>query len=302
MSEVEKRGRRVDREEIAGGVESTVSSRSKRAGFWRTGGYLSLVAIALWFGIWFAITEDGFALMRPIMFPSPAKVIEAVGRISHLLAADVGMTMMRVLVGFTLGTLLGIGLGLQMAYNRKVFHFFNPLVESIRPVPVIAMIPFFLMWFGINEPGKLILITLGVFAIVVVSTLEAVRNVPPIFLRAGETLGASKYQLFPHHHHPRRDPRVDRAAPRGGRAVVHARRRGRVHGGTVRPRIPHHGGAETLQPRCHPCRRGRDHRAVGHHGHAHPQAHRLHHPVVRALLVVLIAVSVASRSQLQGTA
>ena len=134
--------------------------------------------------------------MRPIMFPSPAKVIEAVGRISHLLGADVGMTMMRVLVGFTLGTLLGIGLGLQMAYNRKVFHFFNPLVESIRPVPVIAMIPFFLMWFGINEPGKLILITLGVFAIVVVSTLEAVRNVPPIFLRAGETLGASKYQLF----------------------------------------------------------------------------------------------------------
>ena len=193
MSEVEKRGRRADREGIAGSVEST---RSKRAGFWRTGGYLSLVAIALWFGIWFAITEDGFALMRPIMFPSPAKVIEAVGRISHLLAADVGMTMMRVLVGFTLGTLLGIGLGLQMAYNRKVFHFFNPLVESIRPVPVIAMIPFFLMWFGINEPGKLILITLGVFAIVVVSTLEAVRNVPPIFLRAGETLGASKYQLF----------------------------------------------------------------------------------------------------------
>lgn len=196
MSEVEKRDRRADREKLAAGVESSVSSRSRRAGFWRTGGYLSLVAIALWFGIWFAITEDGFALMRPIMFPSPAKVIEAVGRISHLLAEDVAMTMMRVLVGFTLGTLLGIGLGLQMAYNRKVFHFFNPLVESIRPVPVIAMIPFFLMWFGINEPGKLLLITLGVFAIVVVSTLEAVRNVPPIFMRAGETLGASKYQLF----------------------------------------------------------------------------------------------------------
>ena len=196
MNKAEKGGRRTDREKIAAGAKSAVASRSRRAGFWRTGGYLSLVAIALWFGIWFAITEDGFALMRPIMFPSPAKVIEAVGRISHLLAEDVAMTMVRVLVGFTLGTLLGVGLGLQMAYNRKVFHFFNPLVESIRPVPVIAMIPFFLMWFGITEPGKLLLITLGVFAIVVVSTLEAVRNVPPIFLRAGETLGASKYQLF----------------------------------------------------------------------------------------------------------
>ena len=196
MSEIENKDRRANRGKLAAGVKRADSSRSRRAGFWRTGGYLSLVAIALWFGIWFAITEDGFALMRPIMFPSPAKVIEAVGRISHLLAEDVAMTMVRVLVGFTLGTLLGVGLGLQMAYNRKVFHFFNPLVESIRPVPVIAMIPFFLMWFGITEPGKLLLITLGVFAIVVVSTLEAVRNVPPIFLRAGETLGASKYQLF----------------------------------------------------------------------------------------------------------
>jgi hypothetical protein len=49
-----------------------------------------------------------------------------------------------------------------MSYNKKVYYFFDPLVESIRPAPVIAMIPFFLMWFGIGEAGKLLLITLGV--------------------------------------------------------------------------------------------------------------------------------------------
>jgi ABC-type nitrate/sulfonate/bicarbonate transport system permease component len=61
---------------------------------------------------------------------------------------------------------------------------------------VIAMIPFFLMWFGIGEAGKLLLITLGVFAIIVVSTVEAIKNVPKIYVLAAQTLGASKLQLF----------------------------------------------------------------------------------------------------------
>ena len=83
-----------------------------------------------------------------------------------------------------------------MSYDKKVLYFFDPLVESIRPVPVIAMIPFFLMWFGIDETGKFILITLGVFAILVVSTVEAVRNVPSKYILAAQTLGASKWQRF----------------------------------------------------------------------------------------------------------
>jgi ABC-type nitrate/sulfonate/bicarbonate transport system permease component len=92
--------------------------------------------------------------------------------------------------------MLGVSLGLAMAYNKKVQYFFDPLIESMRPVPVIAMIPFFLMWFGIAEVGKLLLITLGVFAIMVVSTVEAVRNVPSIYILAAQTLGASKSQWF----------------------------------------------------------------------------------------------------------
>lgn len=172
------------------------SPKARRAGFWRSGRYLSLVSVALYLIVWFAITEQGFGLVRPIKFPSPGMVLDAAVRTSDLILADVLATMARVVVGFGLGTALGLGLGLWMAYNRRVLYFFEPLVESMRPVPVIAMIPFFLMWFGISEAAKLLLITLGVFAIVVVSTLEAVRNVPSIFIRAAETLGASKLQIF----------------------------------------------------------------------------------------------------------
>lgn len=170
--------------------------KRKRTEFWRSGRYLGFVSIAIYFIVWFAITRDGFGLVRPIMFPSPKMVVDAAVTTADLILADVTATMLRVLFGFFFGLLLGVGLGLLMSYNKKANYFFDPLIESIRPVPVIAMIPFFLMWFGIGETGKLLLITLGVFAIMVVSTVEAVRNVPSIYMLAGQTLGATKLQRF----------------------------------------------------------------------------------------------------------
>lgn len=164
--------------------------------YWKQGAWLSIASIALYFIVWFAITRDGFALVRPIKFPSPVMVVEAAIRTASLIPMDVTATLLRVLAGFTVGTLLGLGLGLAMSYSKRVYYFFDPLIETIRPVPVIAMIPFFLMWFGINEIGKFLLITLGVFAIVVVSTVEAVKNVPGIYTLAARTLGASKWQVF----------------------------------------------------------------------------------------------------------
>ena len=175
---------------------SPLSRKRPHEFFWRSGRYLSVVSVVLYSVVWFGITRDGFNLVRPIKFPSPSMVVEAAVRIHDVILADVAATLARVMVGFCAGTLLGLGLGLWMSYNEKVLYFFNPLVESIRPVPVIAMIPFFLMWFGIDEPGKLLLIALGVFAIVVVSTVEAVRNVPRIYTLAAQTLGASKLQQF----------------------------------------------------------------------------------------------------------
>lgn len=167
------------------------------AGRWfRRGRYLGPLAVALYLAAWFAITEDGFALVRPVIFPSPLQVIEVATESGGILFQDIGATMLRLVVGFGIGVVLGLGFGLAMSYSEKVYFFFNPIVEGMRPVPIIAMIPFFLMWFGIGETGKLLLITTGVFTILVVSTVEAVRNSPRIFVRAGQTLGASQFQVF----------------------------------------------------------------------------------------------------------
>jgi ABC-type nitrate/sulfonate/bicarbonate transport system permease component len=173
-----------------------IEDKKNKMNYWSSGKYLGLVSMLTYFVVWFAITREGFALIRPIMFPSPLMVVDAAFRMQDVIFHDVLATTIRVLIGFFAGLTIGVGLGLLMSYSKKVMYFFDPLIESIRPVPVIAMIPFFLMWFGIGEGGKLLLITLGVFAIAVVSTIEAVRNVPNIYTLAGQTLGATKLQRF----------------------------------------------------------------------------------------------------------
>ena len=160
------------------------------------GKWLSIVSIAALVGLWIALSEDGFGLVRPIKLPAPASVISAADRHVGILLPDIASTLRRVITGFVGGAALGIGAGLAMSYSRKVFHFLNPLVEGMRPVPAIAMIPVFIMWFGLAERGKFLLVFLGVFVILIVSTVEAVKNVPKIYINAANTLGASKPLLF----------------------------------------------------------------------------------------------------------
>jgi ABC-type nitrate/sulfonate/bicarbonate transport system permease component len=135
-------------------------------------------------------------LVDELKFPAPSEVVQAAWNLRTDLPGDILVTSARVLAGLTAGVLGGVGLGLLMSLSKKVFYFFNPLIESMRPVPAIAMVPFFLLWFGLSETGKFLLVALGVFAIMVVTTIEAVRNVPRIFVRAAQTLGARPRQVF----------------------------------------------------------------------------------------------------------
>jgi taurine transport system permease protein len=162
----------------------------------KKGSYLSIVSILSTFLLWFLITEDGLGLVRPVILPSPSMVLLAAVSTISLIGTDILYTMMRVVTGLTAGVLLGIGIGVLVCFNSKIYYLLNPMIESSRPVPVIAMIPFFLMWFGIGELGKFILVTMGVFSIIVINTIEAIRNVPPIYIKAGQTLGAKKSDIF----------------------------------------------------------------------------------------------------------
>ncbi|HEB13377.1 MAG TPA: ABC transporter permease subunit [candidate division CPR3 bacterium] len=101
-----------------------------------------------------------------------------------------------IVVGFIAGTLLGIGISLFMAYSRFFRDSFITIFDFLRAVPVFALIPLFLVWFGIGRWPQIALITVGVSVIISVTTFEAIRNMPRILISAAQTLGADKKQVY----------------------------------------------------------------------------------------------------------
>jgi ABC-type nitrate/sulfonate/bicarbonate transport system permease component len=110
---------------------------------------------------------------------------------------DLLISLRRILIGFVVGVALGVTAGAAMFSSRTIRHMVDPVVEVIRPLPPLAFIPLFIVWFGIGELPKEVLIGFGVVPVMIVATLAALDDVPVDLQLAARTLGASKpYTLW----------------------------------------------------------------------------------------------------------
>jgi ABC-type nitrate/sulfonate/bicarbonate transport system permease component len=97
----------------------------------------------------------------------------------------------RILAGWVVGVVVGIVVGGIMASLRPVRFLLDPLIEITRPLPPLAFIPLFIVWFGIGELPKFLLILVGVVPIMIIATVSALDSVPAELVQAGRSLGAS---------------------------------------------------------------------------------------------------------------
>lgn len=153
-----------------------------------------MISIIALLAVWFILTECG--LIKPLYFPSPTEVIAAAIGIGSHLGRHIFATLTRVIVGLSIGTFIGVTIGLLMSYNKYIFAALNNIIESWRPIPPVALIPFFILWFGFSNLGKIVLVSFGVMLIMIVNTVEAVRNIRPIYIRAAYSLGADQRKMF----------------------------------------------------------------------------------------------------------
>jgi ABC-type nitrate/sulfonate/bicarbonate transport system permease component len=155
-----------------------------------------LAFLALW-SLGSGIVQ-GLRLFNPIFLPGPwvvlGKVAELAG--SGELWGHLGATLWRVAVGFTVGAALALGLGLPAGYFPRVRALIEPVVELLRPIPPLAMLPLFIVWVGIGEEAKVGFIAYATFFPMFLTTAHAVRQVDPVLLRAAASLGARRRQLF----------------------------------------------------------------------------------------------------------
>jgi taurine transport system permease protein len=140
--------------------------------------------------------------MEDIWLPAPEAVVSRLIEISSegyqnvTLAENLGYSIFRVIVGFTLGSIVGIPLGYAMGLNGWFRGWFDPIVEFMRPVPPLALIPLIIIWFGIWETGKISLLFLAALWIMVIAARSGVSGVSISKVHAAYSLGASKSQLL----------------------------------------------------------------------------------------------------------
>ncbi|MFT5219620.1 MAG: taurine transport system permease protein [Planctomycetota bacterium] len=161
-----------------------------------------ILSVALLAVAWLVISSN--ELVDPIFWPSPGAVWDGLiktmfdGFKNYYLHEHIWASLMRVLSGVLLGTLVGVPLGLAMGLSTRMRGFFDPIVEFMRPIPPLALIPLMILWFGIGEQSKIILLFLASVFIMTIAARSGVASVRISKVHAAYCLGASKRQILRH--------------------------------------------------------------------------------------------------------
>jgi NitT/TauT family transport system permease protein len=143
-----------------------------------------------------AVARSGYfprALMPTI--PTIAATLYA-GIADGSLIEHAAYTLYRVLAGFMLAVAVGLPLGILMARFRQVEHFFLPLVSALMPIPSFALIPLFMLWFGLGNLTTILIVFYAATFPMMFNTWTGVRSVNPLWLRAAGAMGADEKKLF----------------------------------------------------------------------------------------------------------
>lgn len=151
-------------------------------------------SVAAGLGLWTLAS----ARVDSLLFPSPWQALAALGQMlsSGELLADVAVSVCRIALGFALGCVVGIPFGLAMGLFRIARAICDPVVQFLRFVPPIAWLIPAIMWFGIGETSKVLIIFYMTVFLVLLNTMAGVAAIPKNQLRAAENYGVSRLQLF----------------------------------------------------------------------------------------------------------
>ena len=173
---------------------------------------LSSLSIAILLGAWVLVTEMGWA--NELFLPKPQAVWAAFvktltkGYQGATLLEHVGASLYRILVSFALACFVGIPLGILMGVSRDARALLNPLIEFYRPLPPLGLYTLLVMWLGIGEASKLSLLFLAGLPGIVISTIQAVSSIDPVYVRTARTLGASRRALILEIYLPAAGPQI----------------------------------------------------------------------------------------------
>nr|PZN58012.1 MAG: sulfonate ABC transporter permease [Chloroflexota bacterium] len=180
--------------------------QSSRAGRRRLPGsvgdaLIGLATIAVLLALWEIAVQAG--ALNDYYFPPPSKLARSLVTLTTTgfprgvtVFSHIGATLMRILLGYALATVIAIPLGLVIGSNDRLYQAVNPIIIFARSVATISLLPLAVAWFGVGEISRVFLIAYGCSWIILTNTIHGVRVVDPRLLRAAEVLGTSRRDMF----------------------------------------------------------------------------------------------------------
>jgi ABC-type nitrate/sulfonate/bicarbonate transport system permease component len=161
---------------------------------------LTGISLTGWLALWCLGSYTGFInpefLTPPWELWSQFVLMAKEGYAGTPLFEHFYISLFRTLAGFALAILIGVPMGLLMGMSPIIHFIFNPLISLLRPIPTIAYIPLVILWFGIGEGSKIVIIFLSAFLFIVLSTYQGVLQIPEGYKRVALNLGANSWDMF----------------------------------------------------------------------------------------------------------
>jgi ABC-type nitrate/sulfonate/bicarbonate transport system permease component len=176
---------------VASAFRLAYRSQKRRQVGWRL--IFNLLGVLIFLSVWEAVPRV-VPWINTVLFPPPSKVVDTLwpmllsGEIAHNIVVSLG----RAGAGFLIAAVLGIAAGVVTARMRVLQHLTEPLLHGFRAIPVIALVPLSVLWFGIGESAKVALVATGAFFPIWIATFIGVRDVHIVYLRSAACLGAGR--------------------------------------------------------------------------------------------------------------
>ncbi len=154
------------------------------------GAAASVALLVVWF------TASWLEWVKPLYLPPPWRVVEAAFDIQPNILVHASYTLALIVVGFGVGVAVGFAIGLLVRQSFLLRSILTPIIESSRPVPAVALIPFFILWFGFSWAGKAVLIAVGTFLIIAVGVMNSIDRLDPVYLRTALSFGGTNWKFL----------------------------------------------------------------------------------------------------------
>jgi len=142
--------------------------------------------------VWEMLSRAGY--IEPQVLPAPSRVAVTAWEMTRdgSLFLHLGYSLARAAVGFAIGGSLGLGLGILVGFSPLAEAVFDRSVQMVRAVPFLALLPLVIVWFGVEESGKIFLVSLAVLFPIYINTVLGIRQVDPKLLEVGMVTGLSR--------------------------------------------------------------------------------------------------------------